>query len=340
MAADESDTYDAARLKIKGNEAYSQGDLHASVDLWNQAIRRHVDAMKAGIGPSCLSDESRQLERSLYLNLAQGYLKLGEPAKALRACQVVIHENKDDSKARFRAAEACLQLKRFDEAEKTLSMFGGEEPPLPEVVKLRQRIRAARKAEADDAKKVAKRMVAGASGFSDDKPAPVENKGSRGSEHAMANLDIVAIGTDLAALAAEAAQAREKRMAAAAAGGDALPVPAVHDTESFMAKALGRSQKYNAAIAKSRKQRETAQRSLKLDWLRSGRSGDGLEEFVSPLQAELRQIEVAAVESEKQEGEEEAKEEKGEKEDGNHYCQHPEAIAEEITTTQGMEEMD
>eukprot|EP00930_Biecheleria_cincta_P084172 TRINITY_DN73660_c0_g1_i1.p1 TRINITY_DN73660_c0_g1~~TRINITY_DN73660_c0_g1_i1.p1 ORF type:complete len:335 (+),score=97.69 TRINITY_DN73660_c0_g1_i1:93-1097(+) len=334
MAADLIDTYDAAELKLKGNEAYTQGDLQAAVDLWNQAIRRHVDAMKAGIGPSCLSEASRQLERSLYLNLAQGYLKLGDPAKALRACQVVIHENKEDSKARFRAAEACLQLKRFEEAEKTLSMSGGEEPPPPEVVKLRQRIRAARKAEADEAKKIAKRMAAGASGFSDDKPAPVEKKASSGPGHTMANLDTVAIGTDLAALAAEAAQAREKRMAAAAAEGGPPPVPAVHDTESFMAKALGRSQKYNAAIAKSRKQRETAQRSLKLDWLRSGRSGDGLEEFVSPLQAELRQIEVAAVEAERQEDEEGTTEEKGEEGEGR------EAIVEETTTAHGMEEMD
>ncbi|CAE8713511.1 unnamed protein product, partial [Polarella glacialis] len=86
----------AAELKARGNEAYGRGDCEASVAFWNQAIRRHVSEMQEG--SSCLGKDSQNLERSIYLNLAQGYLKLGDPGKALRACQVVLTESPTDAK--------------------------------------------------------------------------------------------------------------------------------------------------------------------------------------------------------------------------------------------------
>jgi len=306
---EKAETLQAAQLKSMGNEAYSRGDVEAAVGFWNQAIRQHVEGMKTGEGPSCLSQESRDLERSIYLNLAQGYLKLKDGAKALRACQVVMHEHPEDPKARFRTAEACLLLKRYEEAEKILKVLLEAEPPLPEAVKLKQRIQAAKRLEVAERKKVAQKMSAGIAGLSDEKPSPVET----GYEHlprpAFADLDTVSANTDIADAAAKAARKREQRLAAAQ-NESPLPVPAVNDLESFMAKAMGRSQKYKAAMAQSRKQRENAQRSVRLDWLRSGREGSAMDEFVSPLQEELRKIEAddaKAVEDEDQETEDNAK---------------------------------
>eukprot|EP00440_Ansanella_granifera_P015457 gb/GFBE01016803.1/.p1 GENE.gb/GFBE01016803.1/~~gb/GFBE01016803.1/.p1 ORF type:complete len:352 (+),score=100.66 gb/GFBE01016803.1/:1-1056(+) len=340
-ASDEEEaTASAAELKAHGNEAYSRGDCQAAVDLWNRAIRQHVEAMKLGEGPSCLSEESRQLERSIYLNLAQGYLKLDDAGKALRACQVVMHDHPGEAKAIFRAAEACLKLKRFEEGEKLLRPLLEAEPPMPEAVKLRLRLRAGKKEEADAAKKLAKRMSAGTSGFSDDKPPPAAAaQPSRAGipSPPMADLGTVTNGTDVAAEAAQAALRREQRMAAAASGETPLPVPAVNDLESFMAKAMGRSQKYAAAAAKSRKQTEAAQRSVRLDWLRSGQDREGLANFVSPLQAELREIEEATSKAAKDE--EEAAEE-----DLDEDAEPPTASAEESAPGAGgvstMEEMD
>eukprot|EP00933_Yihiella_yeosuensis_P071714 TRINITY_DN79950_c0_g1_i1.p1 TRINITY_DN79950_c0_g1~~TRINITY_DN79950_c0_g1_i1.p1 ORF type:complete len:366 (-),score=117.55 TRINITY_DN79950_c0_g1_i1:142-1203(-) len=286
----------ATKLKAQGNEAYARGDLEAAVEFWNQAIRRHVDEMRDGQGPSCLSEESLQLERSIYLNLAQGYLKLDNPGKAFRACEVVMHQHPDDSKARFRAAEACLRLSNFDEAQKCLKPLLEAETPLPEALRLHQRLRNAKRAEAEKRKEFAKRMAAGAAGFSDDKPeAPSAEEQAMASrlQHLSAiDPGAIAMGTDISDAAAQAARARMERLQKAE-GGDALPVPEVTDLESFAAKALARSKKYNSAMARSRKQSENAQRSLKLDWLRSGRDGSALDEFVSPLTEELRQIEVA-----------------------------------------------
>lgn len=77
-------------------------ECQAALGFWNRALRAHIDLMKAGVplgsSASPLSPESRDLERSLYLNLAQGYLKTGEPGRALRACQVVTLEHRDDAK--------------------------------------------------------------------------------------------------------------------------------------------------------------------------------------------------------------------------------------------------
>eukprot|EP00929_Paragymnodinium_shiwhaense_P066603 TRINITY_DN33412_c0_g1_i3.p1 TRINITY_DN33412_c0_g1~~TRINITY_DN33412_c0_g1_i3.p1 ORF type:complete len:125 (+),score=42.04 TRINITY_DN33412_c0_g1_i3:211-585(+) len=97
---------------------------------------------------SPLSPESMALERSLYLNLAQGYLKLEEPDKALRACQVVLSENKTDAKAVYRAAEALWALERQAEAVGVLESFLQLEADNVDAKRLLLKIKTAQKAEA------------------------------------------------------------------------------------------------------------------------------------------------------------------------------------------------
>merc|ERR1712039_406586 len=98
---------------------------------------------------------------------------------------------------------------------------------------------------------------------------------------------IVSGGADIAEQTAKAAL---KRQAAREAG--PLPVPAVTDLDSFRAKVMARSSKYNAFIDQSRKERDRAQQSVKLSWLRSGQDSSGFDGFVSPLRNELHEIEV------------------------------------------------
>lgn len=86
----------AADLKAQGNAAYGRGEVEEALRLWNLAIRAHVQVVatysiavgcqELSDGKAC-SEESSQLERAIYLNLAQGYLKLQDGERALRACK-------------------------------------------------------------------------------------------------------------------------------------------------------------------------------------------------------------------------------------------------------------
>jgi len=274
----------ATELKACGNDAYGRGDLTAAVDFWNRAIRAHVDGM-ANVGSPVLSQESSNLERSIYLNLSQGYLKLGDHAKAFRACQVVLHEDPSNTKAKYRAAEACLGLRRLDDASKLLSSMLQADPSHGEAARLLQRVKAAKRQDAKKEQDLAKRMSAGASGFSEGRPEPTPKL-------PLAHLEsfdaaVVSHGTEMADLAARAALEREARLAA----GPAPPVPNVVDFDSFREKALARSRLYNSHTARMRQRKEVAGRSVKLQWLRGQHGVSGtLDDFVSPLQEELRGI--------------------------------------------------
>ncbi|CAK9013754.1 unnamed protein product [Durusdinium trenchii] len=228
----EVEVEEASELKSHGNAAYSRNDVEEAVRLWNLAIRKHVQELSDG--KPC-DEEATTLERSIYLNLAQGYLKLGDGERALRACKVVLFTDQENDKARFRAAEACLQLGRSQEAEQWLSKLD-----LPEASKMLQRIRWKSRAEAakdskQDAaarKKLAEKMSAGLSGFSEDKPPPVPQE-----TVGMTDLDTVSNMTDISAEVAQAAKNRLARMEAAAEGEQPLPEPTYTDFESFRAKA-------------------------------------------------------------------------------------------------------
>eukprot|EP00929_Paragymnodinium_shiwhaense_P066602 TRINITY_DN33412_c0_g1_i2.p1 TRINITY_DN33412_c0_g1~~TRINITY_DN33412_c0_g1_i2.p1 ORF type:complete len:365 (+),score=91.62 TRINITY_DN33412_c0_g1_i2:102-1196(+) len=298
-AADDcpSTTPSASELKAQGNEAYQGQDVARAVELWNKALRRHVEDMHAG-GPgsmSPLSPESMALERSLYLNLAQGYLKLEEPDKALRACQVVLSENKTDAKAVYRAAEALWALERQAEAVGVLESFLQLEADNVDAKRLLLKIKTAQKAEAKKQKAVAQRMCAAAGAFSDDRPAPSRPPDERLGQIA-AGGHAIAAGLELGELAAKAARLRaEKRAAreAAAARGEpeVPPVPEVVDLDAFAAKCMARSRKYTEFVTKNRKLQETSRRSAKLTWLRSGNEQGGFDAFVDPLRDELKEIE-------------------------------------------------
>eukprot|EP00439_Symbiodinium_sp_Y106_P035874 s2485_g4.t1 len=284
---------EAAELKQQGNSAYGRGEVEEAVRLWNLAIRRHVQELEAG---KAFGEESTTLERSIYLNLAQGYLKLGDAEKALRACKVVLFADPTSAKARFRAAEATLRLQRYEEARTLLQPL--LDPPVPEAARLLQKVQAEEKAQALRAKRedaeaqklLAQRMSAGLSGFAEQKPDPVVEVEAPSRMPPMADLDTVSHMTDISAEAAQAARARQARLKADE--GPAPPDATFTDFDAFRAKAMKRSQKYAMAAERSRKHGEAAQRSVRLNWLRAGRAGGELEGFAAPLREELRELEA------------------------------------------------
>eukprot|EP00928_Gymnodinium_smaydae_P032929 TRINITY_DN23735_c0_g1_i1.p1 TRINITY_DN23735_c0_g1~~TRINITY_DN23735_c0_g1_i1.p1 ORF type:complete len:401 (-),score=107.68 TRINITY_DN23735_c0_g1_i1:16-1143(-) len=289
----------ASELKARGNEAYQAQDIKSAVDFWNRALRRHVEAMQCPQkgSPSPWSPECRELELALYLNLAQGYLRLGEPARALRACQVVLSEQPAHVKACCRAAEALLALEKEEAAEKQLMFLLQADPEQVDAKRLLNRIRSARKKEADKQKQIAKRMCSGATGYSEGRKQELNVRDAAGNMSElgrMASADPVCLerGLGLADAAAEAARKREaRREAGAAADG---PRPEVIDLEAFRAKATARSKKYNAFVDRMRQKQDGAKRSVKLAWLRGGRDRDAFEAFEGPLRDELKALEAEA----------------------------------------------
>lgn len=291
-----------AELKQLGNGAYANGDVTSAVDFWNQALKLHVASMRPGkplTTVSPWSDESRLLEKSLYLNLAQGHLRLEQPEKALRACYVVMHEHPDDLKAKYRAAEACLSLRRFDEAVKRLCEIRDAPDCEPNttagVQRLLQRAQAGQRQEVQRQRAVAKKMCAAASVFSEDRPPP-RTKPLGGSDSraaaCIAEMDPKALesGLEIGDAVAKAAIIRNERIAA----GPSPPVPKVHDADKFLERTLGKSRAYAARADKYRRKRNDAEHGVKLAWLRGGRSGHDFRCFADQWRSELEQEQAYA----------------------------------------------
>eukprot|EP00927_Polykrikos_kofoidii_P072236 TRINITY_DN68378_c0_g1_i1.p1 TRINITY_DN68378_c0_g1~~TRINITY_DN68378_c0_g1_i1.p1 ORF type:complete len:426 (+),score=80.47 TRINITY_DN68378_c0_g1_i1:98-1375(+) len=298
---DVADKKSPEELKELGNAAYSQRDMREAVDLWSKALRQHVARMEHGDVPghSVFSEATRTFERSLYLNLAQGYLKLGEPDKTLRACQVVMAENRADVKACYRAAEACLALRRFDEAEKCLAPLLKSDSDHTEANRLLTKVKAERRALVKKEQKISQRMCAGMTGFSEDRKTrdnavPATSKRDLGHLH---NMDptSMAMGLDIGEAAARAACLRQDRLASKAAADreGELPVPTVYDFDSFRSKCMARSKKYTTFAERSRRKQDESRRSAHLAWLRTGKESQGFDAFATPLHQELQKIEEA-----------------------------------------------
>eukprot|EP00747_Dinoflagellata_sp_TGD_P212975 gnl/TRDRNA2_/TRDRNA2_86002_c0_seq1.p1 gnl/TRDRNA2_/TRDRNA2_86002_c0~~gnl/TRDRNA2_/TRDRNA2_86002_c0_seq1.p1 ORF type:complete len:411 (-),score=102.34 gnl/TRDRNA2_/TRDRNA2_86002_c0_seq1:26-1258(-) len=266
----------------------------------SQALRRFVDEMSpGGPGPNPLSEESRTFEKSLYLNLAQGYLKLGQHSQALRACTVVVQTHPQEAKARYRAAEACLALRQFEEAANWLRSLLEADPGHAEASRLLQRCQAEARRQKQEEKAAARRMFAGSGGYSDERKKEVPE--AAGPEAAMyrsldeglsnINPEGVAAGLDIGAAAARKARelqaAREARESTAA-----LPEPTtLPDLDEFRAKVAARTKKMNESMARSRRKRANAEHGLKLDWLRGGDGASGFADFTSALRDEAHAIE-------------------------------------------------
>lgn len=265
---------DPRDLKARGNTAWQNGETQEAVDLWNTALKLLINQMRekseGKVGKhrtylSPLSDEYRTLEKALYLNLGQGYLRLGEPKRALRACQIILHDDPNNAKALHRTAEAHLALQEFDKVKEWAEKLprDAEGALGADAQRLIQRAQASKKAEIKRQKATAKAMFKGGGGYSDDKPKPSpEQEILKQQVPEMGNpAYTMAIGE----AAAKAAREREERQKAGPSPGEAQ----TYDLDSFRAKIMAKSAKYRASAAKSTAQTDRAQRNVKLDWIRS-----------------------------------------------------------------------
>jgi len=290
LTSQEAQKPTAAELKQAGNEAYLRQEVGLAVDLWNRALAQYVAEIRPGASRHvAFSEESRLLESSLYLNLAQGHLKLGEPHRALRACEVVIKEEPSNIKALYRGSEALLALKDFSNATSWLAKLQEVDPENGDAKRLQSRLRSEQRHELEREKAAAKRMCSATAGFSEGRPAPKAQPDMPVSLERL-QPENMAASLNIAEEAARAARGRQQD-----AADKNLPVPNVNDLDSFRAKVMGKTKKYGAFIDRSQKARSSAERSLKLAWLRGGGDGSGLDEFEAPLRSELQAIEHEAI---------------------------------------------
>merc|ERR1711924_487157 len=93
-------------------------------------------------------------------------------------------------------------------------------------------------------------------------------------------------------IAEEAARAARRRESAKNVTEEGLPEPSVIDLEAFRAKVTAKTNKFNKFMDRSKKQRENANHSLKLAWLRSGQDAADLGGFRDTLRQEAKAIEA------------------------------------------------
>lgn len=159
-------------LKRQGNLYVGQGEFkralasYAKVFAYVNGLSVAGDAMyqyaKGGAGETASKEQGDQIQVikvAVWANMALCYLKLGEhPEKALSVCDKVLELEPQHSKARFRKAQAMIQLKHYENALKLLSEMLEEEPKNAAV---RSEIRALQvKKRAYDAEAKAKEIKA------------------------------------------------------------------------------------------------------------------------------------------------------------------------------------
>eukprot|EP00397_Hematodinium_sp_SG-2012_P053653 GEMP01064203.1.p1 GENE.GEMP01064203.1~~GEMP01064203.1.p1 ORF type:complete len:364 (+),score=141.82 GEMP01064203.1:85-1176(+) len=226
--------------KQSGNAAFGAGNVRDAVDHWTAAL-------KLLMKNKCSS--MPEVERTLYLNLALGHLKLHEPRKALRATQCVLHGDPLVPKALYRATEACMQLEDYSRAEIYLNPLEACDSTLHAALK--RKLHVERKQAADAQRTVQKRMFRATEGISEEKPPPGAgntNEAAMPTSCAM----LYGLSTEVAEKAKQLHKERERQGNDAAAnncygGGVAGISNEEARAQAFMEKALAKTRKYTAA---------------------------------------------------------------------------------------------
>jgi peptidylprolyl isomerase len=106
--------------KDQGNTFFKQGQ-------WPEAAEQYTAGTKylsSTWGAEEEQDTVKQLNISLYSNLAAVQLKLGNPQKAAEAAQKVLEWDDKHPKALYRLSQAKLAMQEFDEALEILQTNG------------------------------------------------------------------------------------------------------------------------------------------------------------------------------------------------------------------------
>ncbi|ETK91802.1 hypothetical protein F441_04822 [Phytophthora nicotianae CJ01A1] len=129
-------------LKRQGNLHVKQGELkralasYAKVFAYVNGLSVAGDSMsqyaQGAAGMTATQEQGSQIQAvkvAVWSNMALCHLKLGtQPERALNCCDKVLELEPQHSKARFRKAQAMVQLTHYERAYKLLSALLEEEP--------------------------------------------------------------------------------------------------------------------------------------------------------------------------------------------------------------------
>mmetsp|Transcript_53195 Transcript_53195/g.116744 ORF Transcript_53195/g.116744 Transcript_53195/m.116744 type:complete len:546 (+) Transcript_53195:38-1675(+) len=153
--------------KAAGNELFKAGEYQQALDIWQEALKDLVGLLqhRREAGRESLVTLPilgvKDLERSLYLNVAAAFAKLRDPGRAIRACEAVLLGEPSHPKALYRKASSQLDKGDFKDAEATLRRLLEAEPQNAAAVKLLAGVKAAAHAEKDRAKAIARKVCSG-----------------------------------------------------------------------------------------------------------------------------------------------------------------------------------
>lgn len=114
------------KVKAIGNDLFKKGDCTKALRKYKKATKylQHVEepeSEKEDETPSAIDTELRKIVISLYLNSAACKLKINESQSAYEDCQEVLNLEPSNVKAMYRQAQACSEMKEYDNAKNILT---------------------------------------------------------------------------------------------------------------------------------------------------------------------------------------------------------------------------
>lgn len=150
------------KAKDKGNEEYAKGNFEAAVKAWTRSLQ----SVKYILDKNFYEHNQEQLQEvfamdlRLCLNLAQGYLKLGQWSKAVEMADKALEREPRHPKALYRKASALMQLLSFREAEGVVEALLQVDPSNAEGRRMLAEVRRSAEKGQKRERKMAEKMFA------------------------------------------------------------------------------------------------------------------------------------------------------------------------------------
>jgi len=109
--------------KVRGNEAFQEGDYQKAVEHWLRGLRtcRYIISKSVYSGSDKIYIDD--LAKTLSLNLALGNIKLGKCADSIRYSDAVLETDPQNMKALFRKATAQFMVDDYEPCLDTVSLM-------------------------------------------------------------------------------------------------------------------------------------------------------------------------------------------------------------------------
>lgn len=117
---DPDSTEDSTSEKEKGNKCFSEGRYQDAVDHWSSALRTLNYILSKDIEDKEKLEEFRNMKKTLHLNLAIGYLRVGRGMDCVKQCDEVLELEPRNAKALYRKAQGWSRLSEHGNAAASL----------------------------------------------------------------------------------------------------------------------------------------------------------------------------------------------------------------------------